>query len=519
MAGIVRIVSLVAVCALAMLALDGACAMYVAWQRESTATVVAQPGQYRQAESLEGVFDIRTDAAQLGASERLAADRKAKEYLRHWEFFRDGRGVHSSPAAAWWYDAADYLGGWKRRLLRERIADQVGVIVDESGQVVGFEHREHTGVTVVALGCAVCHVGKVLGQIVPGLGNKNIDPYLLASRGGQFAPETADSDEASCDAAGRLEQATARFCNKVADERLGNLTQGMVPVAVSWRWFYEQAGRPVPPDMGRGAVKVPAVWGYGAKRSVGRFCDGTGDGQTVGWAALLDLLAGQRPESVRAYRDELEEADAMLADLLPPAYPLAIDAPRARRGKALFSRHCMRCHGRYEKDAALLPLFRPPKRIPIELVGTDGDRLAITSRAFLEAVRTNPLGDLMQAQPVADRPGYFAPRLEGVWSRFPYLHNGSVPNVAALLSPPDERPRAFSLRDAGEVYRFDPQRLGLTAYSPGSAAEAELIELGQQGRRDVYLVTREGHSNAGHAFGTTLSEAEKAELIEYLKTL
>ena len=179
-----QIARLVAVCTLALLALDCACAMYFAWQCESVPKVVARPGEYRQPDALQDVFDVRGDVSQSAASERLAADRMAKANLRHWVFFRDGRGVHSTPAAAWWYDAGDYLGHWKRDLLRRRVAEQVGLIVDESSQVVGFEHREHAGVPVIAQGCAVCHVGKVLGQIVPGLGNKNIDPYALASLGG-----------------------------------------------------------------------------------------------------------------------------------------------------------------------------------------------------------------------------------------------------------------------------------------------------------------------------------------------
>jgi hypothetical protein len=94
-----------------------------------------------------------------------------------------------------------------------------------------------------------------------------------------------------------------------------------------------------------------------------------------------------------------------------------------------------------------------------------------------------------------------------------------VPTVADLLSPPDERPQVFDLRGAGEVYRFDPQRLGLTAAARGSNEERQLSGLAEAGRRDIYFTRREGHGNFGHEFGTELTDNEKRDLIEYLKTL
>ena len=39
--------------------------------------------------------------------------------------------------------------------------------------------------------------------------------------------------------------------------------------------------------------------------------------------------------------------------------------------------------------------------------------------------------------------GYVAVPLNGLWLRGPYLHNGSVPNLRALLDPPEARPAVF----------------------------------------------------------------------------
>jgi len=67
----------------------------------------------------------------------------------------------------------------------------------------------------------------------------------------------------------------------------------------------------------------------------------------------------------------------------------------------------------------------------------------------------------------------------------PYLHNGSVPTLRALLEPAARRPATFPLGAAGFV-----------------------------------LDTRvPGNGNQGHDFGTTLSPAEKQDLVAFLETL
>ena len=92
--------------------------------------------------------------------------------------------------------------------------------------------------------------------------------------------------------------------------------------------------------------------------------------------------------------------------------------------------------------------------------------------------------------------------LDGLWLRAPYLHNGSVPTLRALLFP-DERPLTF--------YRgydvYDWKSVGFVS----SGADAE--------RDGVRFDTSErGNGNAGHLYGTTRSREEKEALLEYLKT-
>jgi hypothetical protein len=75
--------------------------------------------------------------------------------------------------------------------------------------------------------------------------------------------------------------------------------------------------------------------------------------------------------------------------------------------------------------------------------------------------------------------------LVGLFATAPYLHNGSVPTLRALLEPPARRPIVFPLGQAGYV-----------------------------------LDTRlPGNRSLGHAFGTGLSPREKDDLVAFLRSL
>ncbi len=92
--------------------------------------------------------------------------------------------------------------------------------------------------------------------------------------------------------------------------------------------------------------------------------------------------------------------------------------------------------------------------------------------------------------------------LNGIWATAPFLHNGSVPNLYQLLLPSDQRVTSFAVGSR----EFDPVNVGFeSAPSP-----ADFLF-------DTSLL---GNSNAGHEYGTgKLSDAERWELVEYMKTL
>lgn len=102
-------------------------------------------------------------------------------------------------------------------------------------------------------------------------------------------------------------------------------------------------------------------------------------------------------------------------------------------------------------------------------------------------------------------PGYKARPLNGIWATAPYLHNGSVPTLYDLLTKPADRPTTFLVPQG----HFDPVKVGLAQDAGGF----EFNVVSPDGANIV------GNSNAGHDYGTSLSETDKRALIEYLKSL
>ncbi|MGM0575220.1 MAG: hypothetical protein ACQEXJ_05775 [Myxococcota bacterium] len=46
--------------------------------------------------------------------------------------------------------------------------------------------------------------------------------------------------------------------------------------------------------------------------------------------------------------------------------------------------------------------------------------------------------------------GYVPPPLDGVWARYPYLHNQSVPTLCDMLTPGPDRPEVFWMGPADD---------------------------------------------------------------------
>lgn len=433
----------------------------------------------------------------------------ASKALLDLQFMTEGRGMLAPPGLPP-YRLDSPAGRKTVRAISGVLNDEFGLIV-EGERVIGYHDVEYKKHPVGVVGCAVCHAGRAAGVFVPGLGNKTIDIFTLA----QTAMKTKTvywPDEVNKELAAQ----SAHFINEIGNPKLATKTRGLIPIALIRKWFYDTAGERIDSEI-PGAVKIPSLWGYGEKRKVGSFSDGFGRGVLPGWAVAVELVGGQTPANVHKYLPKIETAEDALAELLPPTYPFAIDRAKAARGASSFERACTGCHGTYERDTAGYPIFKAPLMIPLAVVRTDSARLDGVTPRFRELVRANPLNDILQASEGLER-GYFAQRLNGVWSRFPYLHNGSVPSVYALLNPA-VRPALFSIRNAGERERFDEKTMGLNADPAKSAAD--VARAAARGERWVYNTQLFEQSNVGHDFQSlrSMPDTERYDIIEYLKTL
>ena len=265
---------------------------------------------------------------------------------------------------------------------------------------------------------------------------------------------------------------------------------------------------------------------------------------------VFGTVSVQPGNGLKGYRSSanlkaLGDLEHSLDDLWSPLWPEeilpAIDKAKASQGRQIYQQQCAGCH-------AVIDRTDPRRRVtavmtPVDELGTDP---VMVDNSLKRTARTGPLqghkvyillgstfgaeatgieilenvvigtilGHKVQALEAGiheyvkvKKAATFNPRsykarpLNGIWATAPYLHNGSVPNLWQLLQPEDQRVKRFFVGSR----ELDPVHVGFdTAASPGGFE---------------FDTALPGNSNAGHTFGTDLSEEEKWALVEYMKSL
>lgn len=221
------------------------------------------------------------------------------------------------------------------------------------------------------------------------------------------------------------------------------------------------------------------------------------------------LVPENGPEFYRRHENDSQDVYAYLSSLRAPVFEGVIDRGLAEQGRAVFESNCAECHGSYGAQG-----HYPNRRVPIDEIGTDPVRLsALTVEGRRKYARSwfAHAGEPGELESVIDPDGYVAPPLDGVWASAPYFHNGSVPTLWHVLHP-GQRP---------EIWRpistaMDPEKIGLTVEA---VQQVPTEESDPVVRRSFFDSRKFGKSNRGHDFPNALSEAEKTQVLEYLKTL
>lgn len=395
---------------------------------------------------------------------------------------------------------------------------------------IGVSRRRRFGVDQVGLNCAVCHTSTVrdmpggVPRIVLGMPAQQLDLQafvrfvLDCSLDNRMTADAIVGRLPKNDGPSRFERLLLRFglIDRLKMQTL-NLRNRMAPIladslprwgrgrvdtfnpykAIQFNWDLAQ----LPPHELIGASDYPSLWNQKPREGMQLHWDG--DNDSVDERNLsASLGAGVTPVTVD--HDNLKRIRDWIWTLPPPKYPYAVDRALAAQGEPLYQQHCAECHADHRFKDGQVTGARVGKVVPIGTIGTDRHRLDSYTQLFaLNQYGLYP-DSPYQFKHFRKTNGYANHPLDGIWARAPYLHNGSVPTLRALLDAPEQRPPAF--------YRgydvFDQVNVGFASNVP--EANGQLFTR--------YDTTVPGNSNAGHIYGTTLADAEKQAIVEYLKT-
>lgn len=359
------------------------------------------------------------------------------------------------------------------------------------------------GVEVVSANCLSCHAAFLRGKLVIGLGEVSTDFTADGAADSVGVAGMLVSGDARAEVArlaSRL-RALAKVRTRTAganpaDHIAAELFAHRDPETLAWS---DERLIPVADDEPAIPVDVPAWWLL--KKKTAMFHTGAGRGDQARIMMTASVFCVDDVATAREIDAYFPDIRAYLLTLEPPAYPGPIDRARAAAGKRTFEGRCAGCHGTYGATGRY-----HSRIVPLAKVGTDpklAEHAGQFAAPFTRWFNSSFYGELARLEPGM---GYVPPPLDGVWATAPYLHNGSVPNLAALLDSSLRLPRTAIVRGAAA---YDLAAVGWPNQAPAEGAHP----------RWIYDTAAPGYGNGGHTFGDKLTPAERAAVIEYLKTL
>jgi mono/diheme cytochrome c family protein len=213
-------------------------------------------------------------------------------------------------------------------------------------------------------------------------------------------------------------------------------------------------------------------------------------------------------QDFKDHESTFEDIQSYFRSIKPPKYPFPVDANRAEQGRMVFEKTCAKCHGTYGPGGSY-----PNEVVPLDVIGTDPARAKGITRRFVQHYNSTWFGENEKVD--EEMVGYQAPPLDGIWATAPYLHNGSVPSLALVLKSSD-RPTRFRRPPSTDFAHYDAMNVGWKYEVEPEPADAKAKA---QDSRYIYDAGRWGLGNRGHTFGDKLTEEQRSNVIEYLKTL
>lgn len=421
---------------------------------------------------------------------------------------------------------------------------------------MGFGLIERDGVKGFTVSCAGCHTGELFGKKVLGLTNRfprANDYFVKAKAAAQYYNEPFFRYWTRANAAeSAMMNDTVIHLNRVAVKQpivLGldtSLAQVSLSLNLRAEDEYATPSSQFEKNPRHGDIletmpadSKPAVW-WNTKYKNRWLSDGSvisGNPiftnliwNEIGRGTDLRELEMWLVENKKTVDELASTVFGSKAPVITDFFPAEkIDLGRAKIGEEVYNDTCARCHGVYEKawnqaGSESLPLADqlkttkviPKKFTPVKDVGTDPNRrLGMKSLEKLNALSISQKNNVV----IKAQPGYVPPPLVGIWARWPYMHNNSIPNLCALLTPAKARPSAYYAGEARKQdtdFDFECNGYPLGAKTPANWKEPAFL----------YDTRRPGMSNSGHDEGIliedgkeVLSTEDKKNLIMYLQTL
>lgn len=454
------------------------------------------------------------------------------------EIFKD-LGLHPYPAVT---DQGVYSVPYPQGMRPEH---RMGFGLIESPQGVGF-----------SFSCAACHSSNLFGKTVLGMTNRfpTANEFFIKAK----------------KASGKVSPSIFQFYTKASDgetEMMSRLQENMKSVGLksplalgldtslsqvslslqrrtpdayaTYSEHFARWPRKDPILDKQPADSKPAVW-WNVKYKNRWLSDGS---VISGNPILTNILWNEIGRGADLYQLEswLEKNEVTIQEITTAVFsseaPLftdffpadKIELSLAKEGEKIFNQSCARCHGHYEKDwnlpnaDSLSPVdklkttevrYKPQTKVTD--VGTDPYRyLGMKSLEQLNNLAISQKNNIV----IKAQKGYVPPPLVGIWARWPYLHNNSVPSLCALLSPTSARPVMYysgAALDKDRDFDSDCNGYPLGAKTPAPWKVAE----------HHYDTRTPGMGNQGHDEGIflengkeLLSKNQKKALIRFLQTL
>jgi mono/diheme cytochrome c family protein len=381
---------------------------------------------------------------------------------------------------------------------------------DNAGIPYGFTAVDApNGVKVVAPNCFTCHAQELNGELIVGLGNSlsdyTVDQSANVNNVDLAIAFTYGADSPEADAYEQLKKATLASAPQLITPFKGpNSASKLTAVLAAHRnpetleWL-DEAAFPINND--NLPSDVPAWWNLKKKNAM--FVDASARGDFRKYTMASSLLTMADVDKAEEVYDNFDDVLAYLYSLEAPVYPGNVDVVLAEKGETLFFENCAKCHGTYDEAGDTYPnLF-----VKTSTVQTDPQYTLRNGgeNDFLDWWDISWFGTSHEAAYFEFDEGYYAPPLDGIWATAPYLHNGSIPDLATFLDS-SKRPTYWKRDFNNPQYNED---------NTGWIYE----EVTAGGDVDVYDTTIEGYGNQGHYFADGFTEEERTALLEYLKTL